>query len=122
MIVTLIQLGFLSLLLVTSNVLLKLHFNAHPLTESLNLAVVPTTILCLLSSGYAWGALISITSAICLWVVMINQHPLSVIYPMVSLSYVLMIFADWAVFGHSITLTKLIGAGLVCLGILILSR
>ena len=119
---TLLQLGILSVLLVTSNVFLKLHFTAHPLSGGIGPAAAWSTLLALLASVHAWLALAAMGGAVCIWIVMINQHPLSLVYPMVSLSYVLMIFADWAIFQQPPSLAKFLGAGLICLGIAVLSR
>ena len=111
----------MTLFLVGSSLFLKQHFIVHPLPP-LSLGVVFDIIWTMLKSVYAWGALLSMGVGTCLWVYIINKAELSKVYPMVSLAYVVMLFADRLVFGNPITLTKMAGVACVCVGVVLLSR
>jgi drug/metabolite transporter (DMT)-like permease len=63
---------------------------------------------------YAGGAL--------LWLVILSRADLSVAYPMVSLSYVMIAVLSWLLFQEPLTITKLAGTGLILVGVYIVSR
>ncbi len=63
---------------------------------------------------YASGAFV--------WMIVLSQMELSVAYPMTSISYVLLTVLSLLLFSEKITLVKGIGTGIICLGVLVLSR
>lgn len=117
-----LQIAIVCFFLVCGNLLLKLHFTHHPLGDSFQVSKLPSIIASLLFSLFAWGSLLSILIAVCAWIFVISKHPLSLVYPMVSLVYVMMLFADWIVFGVQPTITKIAGVILVCVRILLVSQ
>ena len=56
------------------------------------------------------------------WLIVLSRVDLSFAYPMISLNYVLVIFFSWLVLGEQIALTRLVGALVICTGVIILSR
>ncbi|UCD84062.1 MAG: EamA family transporter [Deltaproteobacteria bacterium] len=56
------------------------------------------------------------------WLIVLSRVDLSFAYPMISLNYVLVILFSWLVLGEQIALTRLVGALVICTGVIILSR
>ena len=56
------------------------------------------------------------------WLVTLSRVELSYAYPFVSLSYLFMLAASWALFGERISFVRLMGTLVVCVGVLIISR
>ena len=68
-------------------------------------------------AGFALYGLASI-----LWFDILSRAELSYVYPMLSISYVLVVLASRVVFGEQLSLTRLSGVGLICVGVYVLSR
>jgi drug/metabolite transporter (DMT)-like permease len=73
-------------------------------------------------SLYAWTSVLVTLSAGFLWAYIINKIPLSIAYPMASMTYIIMIYADYYFFGIDITMNKVIGVLLVISGIICIVR
>jgi drug/metabolite transporter (DMT)-like permease len=57
-----------------------------------------------------------------LWMIALSRVNLSYAYPFASLGYVVMLLASWQLFHEDISLLRLIGCGVIILGIVIISR
>ena len=57
-----------------------------------------------------------------LWLTALSRVNLSYAYPFVSLGYVIMLLASWRLFHEDISLLRLLGCGVIILGIIIISR
>jgi multidrug transporter EmrE-like cation transporter len=55
-----------------------------------------------------------------LWIAALRETPLTVAYPMVALSYIIIFVGSYFLFAEPITLTKLLGAVLVVAGIIVI--
>lgn len=62
------------------------------------------------------------TASSVLWMYIVKHYPLSVAYPMVSLSYVFGMLAAILCFHEEVSLTKWIGVGLIMLGCCFVAR
>ncbi len=56
------------------------------------------------------------------WLTALSRVDLSYAYPFASLSYVVMLVASWQLFNEDITVLRLLGTLVVCVGVLIISR
>jgi drug/metabolite transporter (DMT)-like permease len=56
------------------------------------------------------------------WLLALSRVDLSFAYPFASLSYVLMLIAAWQLFKEDISLLRVVGTLVICLGVLIVSR
>lgn len=56
------------------------------------------------------------------WIVAISGMPLSRAYPFMALNFVAVIALSGLVFGEVMTLEKVLGAGLIIMGVLLVSR
>jgi len=104
--------------LVASQVLLKLSLAADDMQgRSLCRLLIP-----LLGSKFFWLAVGGTAMGAVLWIAVLRVTPVSVAYPLLSLSYLLMLPAATIVFHEPITGQKLAGVLTICVGILIMSR
>ena len=107
---------------VTSQVFLKYHVVSHPLPKPLVAGHVGGVLWDALCSYNAWLFGVFMLAGGLLWIYVINNWQLSQAYPMISFVYVLMMLASWLLFKEPITLQKLAGTALVCVGVVLLSR
>ena len=56
------------------------------------------------------------------WLMALSRVDLSYAYPFASLSYVVMLVASWQLFNEDITVLRLLGTLIVCVGVFIISR
>lgn len=56
------------------------------------------------------------------WIMALSRVEVSVAYPMLSVGYVLNAIAAWYLFGEAVTPTRLLGIGVIILGVYIVAR
>ena len=56
------------------------------------------------------------------WILALAKVPVSIAYPMLSIGYLFNALAAWWLFGEALTLPKLLGLGLILLGVVVLAR
>ena len=56
------------------------------------------------------------------WLIALSRVDLSYVYPFASLSYVLIFFASWAMFHEQISLLRVAGMLVICVGVLLIAR
>ncbi|MBC8076000.1 MAG: EamA family transporter [Chloroflexales bacterium] len=56
------------------------------------------------------------------WLIALSRVDLSYVYPFASLSYVLIFFASWALFHEQISLLRVAGMIVICMGVLLVAR
>ena len=72
---------------------------------------------------FVWIGAILYVGAFWLWVKIINEMEMSVVVPMmVGIMYVLALFAAWYFFKEQVTVVKILGIFLICLGIIFLAK
>ncbi len=71
----------------------------------------------LVITGFIAAFLASLT-----WMMTLTQFELSYAYPFQSLSFVIVVFLSVLIFSEPLTLTKLLGTGVILVGLFILSR
>ena len=64
-----------------------------------------------------WGGLGIYGVSLVLWLVALSQVELSYAYPFISLSYVLVLVASWAVFRERLSMWRLLGVAAICCGV-----
>ncbi len=68
------------------------------------------------------GGLCCYVLSVVVWIVGLSRVEVSVAYPMLSLGYVVNAFAAWYLFGEVMTMQRLIGIGIILIGVLVLAR
>ena len=67
------------------------------------------------------GLILYVISAV-VWVMVLSRVDLSVAYPMLSLGYILILFSSWFFLGETITVLRIVGVFLICLGVFFVFR
>lgn len=60
--------------------------------------------------------------SVVVWILALSRVEVSVAYPMLSVGYVLNALAAWYWFGEAVTPARLIGIGIIILGVFIVAR
>ena len=68
------------------------------------------------------GGLTCYVFSVAIWIIALSRVEVSVAYPMLSIGYIVNAFAAWYLFGETISLTKLIGIGIIIVGVYFVSR
>lgn len=69
-----------------------------------------------------WIGMMLYVLALALWLVVLSRFDLSLAYPLLSLNYVLLVLAGWLIFREPLTMSKVLGTVVICLGIGIIAR
>jgi multidrug transporter EmrE-like cation transporter len=56
------------------------------------------------------------------WIMALSRVPVSIAYPMLSIGYVINAFVAWQWFGEPLSAQKLLGIGLIVLGVYVVAR
>jgi drug/metabolite transporter (DMT)-like permease len=55
------------------------------------------------------------------WLFILSKLPLSLAYPLVSMGYVLVVFFSWLLLREQVSMTRLAGVAVICLGVVLLA-
>jgi drug/metabolite transporter (DMT)-like permease len=69
-----------------------------------------------------WAGVACTGVAAVVWFEVLSRLSLSVAYPFLALSYVLMLLATWLIAHEAMPLSRLLGALLICMGVILVSR
>ena len=69
-----------------------------------------------------WAGMTCYAISVCVWLAALSKAPVSVAYPMLSLGYVVVAAVSAMWLGESLTLMKALGIGLICAGVVLVSR
>ena len=115
----LIMLGVL--LNAAAQLLLKAGTNAVGQFEFSAANIVPVGMKLALEPHIMGGIGCYVVSVV-VWVLGLSRVEVSIAYPMLSIGYVLNAVAAWYLFGEAVTVTRLIGIGIIILGVYIVAR
>ncbi|NOU00574.1 MAG: EamA family transporter [Gallionella sp.] len=68
------------------------------------------------------AALFCYALSVVIWILALSRVPVSIAFPMLSMAYVVNAVAAWYLLGEAFNPTKLIGMGVIILGVIIISR
>ena len=68
------------------------------------------------------GGLACYVVSVFVWVLALSRVEVSVAYPMLSIGYVVNAVAAYYLFGEAVTATRLVGIGIIILGVFIVAR
>jgi multidrug transporter EmrE-like cation transporter len=68
------------------------------------------------------GGLACYVLSVVVWIVGLSRVDVSIAYPMLSLGYVVNAFAAWYLFGEVLSMQRLIGIGIILVGVAVLAR
>jgi multidrug transporter EmrE-like cation transporter len=67
-------------------------------------------------------ALFCYALSVVVWILALSRVPVSIAFPMLSMAYVVNAVAAWYLLGEPFSSTKLVGMGVIILGVIIISR
>ena len=91
-----------------------------PLT--LSLQTIPSTIWRMATNPFVIVGLSIYLAGSFFWLTALSRVQLSYAYPFASLSYILMLIASWAFLNEEISLLRLIGTGIIIIGVVLVAR
>jgi drug/metabolite transporter (DMT)-like permease len=68
------------------------------------------------------AALLCYTLSVVVWILALSRVPVSIAFPMLSMAYVVNALAAWYLLGEAFNPTKLVGMGIIILGVIVISR
>jgi multidrug transporter EmrE-like cation transporter len=71
---------------------------------------------------YIWEGMACYGLSVFLWLIVLSRVQVSYAYPFLSIGYVVTAFIGYYYLGETITTYKIMGIGVICFGIVILSR
>ncbi|MGA8865217.1 MAG: EamA family transporter [Gallionella sp.] len=60
--------------------------------------------------------------SVVIWILALSRVPVSIAFPMLSMAYVVNAIAAYYLLGEPFTSTKLVGMGIIILGVIVISR
>ncbi|NCA71314.1 MAG: 4-amino-4-deoxy-L-arabinose transferase [Sphingobacteriia bacterium] len=76
----------------------------------------------LVGEPWLWLGLGCYGVSVVVWILALSRVEVSIAYPMLSIGYVVNAVAAWLWLGESMSLTKVVGIGIIMLGVLVLAR
>lgn len=71
---------------------------------------------------YILGGMVCYAVSLVVWIMALSRVEVSIAYPMLSVGYVLNAIAAWYFFGEAVSVTRLIGIGVIIIGVYIVAR
>ena len=71
---------------------------------------------------FLWVGLFCYGFSVIIWILALSRVDVSIAYPMLSLGYVVNAFAAWQLFGEVMNPARIVGIGIILIGVYILAR
>jgi multidrug transporter EmrE-like cation transporter len=84
-----------------------------------------TLLLCIGLLGRSlpfWVGMICYGGSLCVWIAALSKAPVSIAYPMLSLGYIVVAWASVVWLGETLSIAKVLGIALICVGVVLVSR
>jgi multidrug transporter EmrE-like cation transporter len=69
-----------------------------------------------------WLGLFCYGISVIIWILALSRVDVSIAYPMLSIGYIVNALFAWLLFGEALTLERLVGIGVIIIGVYILAR
>ena len=76
----------------------------------------------LATQPFILGGLACYVVSVVVWIMALSRVEVSIAYPLLSVGYVLNAVAAWYLFGEAVTPQRLVGIGVIILGVFIVAR
>ncbi len=93
-----------------------LLFGTFPVSQ------LPYKLIPMFLNPYVFFGLACFGASAVFWLVVLSRLPLSLVYPMVSVAYILVAFFAWLLFKEQINLMRGLGIMVIILGVFLISR
>ena len=88
---------------------------------SMNINELYHMIIQAIGNIYIWAGMMSYAVSILLWMVVLSKVNVSLAYPFLSIGYIVTAVIAYFAFGEPITLQKVAGIAIICLGVVVLT-
>ena len=105
-----------------AQLLLKVATRPLAQVSTFNAETLASSVMILAKSAPFWTGMLCYAASICVWLAALSKAPVSTAYPMLSLGYVAVAAASVLWLGETMTLPKVMGIALICLGVVLVSR
>ena len=109
------------LLNAAAQLLLKAGTNAVGHFEFSAANVVPVGLRLALEPHIAGGVACYVVSLV-VWIMALSRVEVSIAYPMLSIGYILNALAAWYLFGEAVTPMRIVGIGIIIVGVYVVAR
>jgi multidrug transporter EmrE-like cation transporter len=79
-------------------------------------------IISIFSNSYIFVGLVLYGISFIVWLIVLSRMKLSVVYPVTSMNFVLVIFASHYLFGEKLSFTQMMGVSLIIIGVIALAK
>lgn len=76
----------------------------------------------LATEPHIMGGLSFYVISVVVWIMALSRVEVSIAYPMLSIGYVVNAIAAWYLFGEALSISRLVGIGIIIIGVYIVSR
>ena len=73
-------------------------------------------------NAWLWLGLVCYAVSVVVWLLALSRVDVSIAYPMLSIGYVVNAIAAWQLFGESLGQGRLLGIGIIIIGVFVLAR
>ena len=89
---------------------------------ALSAAATSQAAMRMMSEPWLWIGLACYGVSVVVWILALSRVDVSIAYPMLSIGYVVNAIAAWALFGEAMSITRMVGIGIIVLGVYVLAR
>ncbi len=68
------------------------------------------------------GGLTCYVISVVVWIMALSRVEVSIAYPMISIGYVVTALAAWWLFGEALTVERMVGIGVIIIGVFLVTR
>ena len=108
-------------LTVTGELLFKSGMNRHGELNVTFSTLVPTAVK-LFTSPFVLGGFVFVFSGALFWLAVLSRWPLSLAYPLLSISYIIGIIASVILLKEKVNTIQIVGVFVIILGVFLISR
>ena len=87
-----------------------------------NADILSSSVVILFKSPSFWAGMLCYGASLCVWIAALSKAPVSTAYPMLSLGYVVVAAVSVTWLGETLTVPKVLGIALICVGVVLVSR
>ncbi|MDD2463071.1 MAG: 4-amino-4-deoxy-L-arabinose transferase [Desulfobulbus sp.] len=74
------------------------------------------------SNGFVWVGLSCYVISVVVWLLVLSRVEVSYAYPLLSVGYIVTACAGWLVFQENMSIARLSGIAVICLGVWLITR
>jgi multidrug transporter EmrE-like cation transporter len=89
---------------------------------SVNLSSISNSLIPMLTNTYLWLGMCCYGISVFLWMIILSRVEVSYAYPFLSIGYVVAAVVGYLLLGESLSLIRISGIAVICVGVYLISR